>query len=775
MGASDENNAVVAADYEPRNVERGSRIVSVLRNKPMVILQLPRGNLEGVAPRALVLPHVLQQVITNRNYKVALEMMRQQKVDLNLLVDWNPGEFLSQGAEELLKQVTNVDHLNLFISSLRNENVTQTRHFLPDWFREEFGLPSSSDATSAFDFSTKVNQVCQKLRSIISDKARVGQALLLPVLSTFAKEDPPQLEAALSLIQQKAVEEDEHSRNRNKKPPLFSERAQSSIQYLAFLANYNLLFDTALGMYELDLARAVARNSQMDPKMYLPLLKQYREFPQFYSCYEIDMRLKRYPEALRNMVKSIQAQEEMQSATEVSAEGDSAPGREESGKLANSFHDALTLIKKQKLHRLGLELFHEKGQQREILLDLGDHLLNAGEAENALTIFLTMSEPMPSEQILRAAKKCQDWRTYLSYLLSTTETNDDDVQAKAREVAQEMASSVTAADLTRKRRVLSDAALILLDYCNDPSEAVDLFIQSELWSEGQRVAMLHGDPTLAQKCVDAAIAHAHATIEALPDRATTFVSTMERYSEVLKIRKEAYARGESELPGVSPMNDDAGSLFSAASQASHLTGASATSASSTGSSASYSSVISVSSTASSAFSLTGSEQTYRHKSKYNQIGQKVHKNQKRKKKKKKPKPNRVIPGSEKELETLQESLGILCLDASFMTSVSECIVFLIRSGQITVASDLYETYQSSLKKMRDCQESRMKKSREAREQQEQVNRREGIRPNAAEELLLSFVHPLETKVDNLVFEVLPSSVHRLFEYLPQELIQEDGY
>merc|ERR1712226_869192 len=202
-------------------------------------------------------------------------------------------------------------------------------------------------------------------------------------------------------------------------------------------------------------------------------------------------------------------------------------------------------------------------------------------------MFLTISEPAPSEQILRAAKKCQDWRTYFSYYLSMTsntisaegqdesqslalQLSSSSIQIKAKEVVEEMVSSVTAAQLSKKREVLSDAARIMLDYCNDSAEAVDILLQAELWSEGRRIAMLCGDDTLVQKCVEAAIVQARKNIENIPERTLTFLSNMERYIQVLKIRKEG----------------DAGSLFSAASQASHLTGASNTSSSSTSTSAS---------------------------------------------------------------------------------------------------------------------------------------------------------------------------------------------
>lgn len=45
-------------DESLRRVERGSRIVTAIPNDFRVILQMPRGNLETVCPRALVLARV---------------------------------------------------------------------------------------------------------------------------------------------------------------------------------------------------------------------------------------------------------------------------------------------------------------------------------------------------------------------------------------------------------------------------------------------------------------------------------------------------------------------------------------------------------------------------------------------------------------------------------------------------------------------------------------------------------------------------------------------
>ena len=64
--------------YEPRNVERGSQLVCIHPNQPTMVLQLPRGNLEGIHPRSLVLPHLMTLISSQQHYGEALRLMRKQ-------------------------------------------------------------------------------------------------------------------------------------------------------------------------------------------------------------------------------------------------------------------------------------------------------------------------------------------------------------------------------------------------------------------------------------------------------------------------------------------------------------------------------------------------------------------------------------------------------------------------------------------------------------------------------------------------------------------------
>ncbi|OEU20470.1 IKI3-domain-containing protein, partial [Fragilariopsis cylindrus CCMP1102] len=459
--------------YEPRSVEQGSRLVAILPQQPQMILQMPRGNLEGVYPRALVLRFVMSRIIRGE-YSETFRMMRKHKVDLNLIVDLHPKEFLESGISSFVKQVDVIDYLNLFVSNLQDYDVTESRFPVPTWLRGK-----SDKSKEWFDFSTKVNEVCRKARSVMIDIEKSGDKpnryYLLPILSTFAKENPPRLDEALSLIKDDALKVHSGKLSTN---PLFSETAQSSIRYLAFLAEYVLLFETALGMYDYDIARAVARNSQMDPKMYLPLLKRFNALPKFFSRYEVDMRLKRFDTALTNLYQS-----------------------------GNSFEDCMQLINDHKLYKLGLNLFRaDTDKTKTILIALGNSLMEEKRPSTALAVFLS-TDPPYIDGAIRAARGAHDWRCYFSLLDAEDNERSTDQEEyrieRRRQAAREIANEITTSNYSSKtkRKAYSDASRILMDYGDDLIGAVDCLITAECWSEGYRVANLHSRQDLTNKCI----------------------------------------------------------------------------------------------------------------------------------------------------------------------------------------------------------------------------------------------------------------------------------
>ena len=78
---------------------------------------MPRGNLEGIYPRITMIKEIVEDVEAKR-YGKAFKLLRQHKIDINLLYDVDPEKFL-ENISDFVEQVKQVDFLNLFINALQ--------------------------------------------------------------------------------------------------------------------------------------------------------------------------------------------------------------------------------------------------------------------------------------------------------------------------------------------------------------------------------------------------------------------------------------------------------------------------------------------------------------------------------------------------------------------------------------------------------------------------------------------------------------------------------
>lgn len=104
-------------DERVRAIERGARLVSVMPSSYAVVLQMPRGNLETIYPRALVVAGI-RKSINEKRYKTAFMACRNQRVDMNILHDHAPEQFMSN-VQLFIDQLKKVGHVDLFLSQLR--------------------------------------------------------------------------------------------------------------------------------------------------------------------------------------------------------------------------------------------------------------------------------------------------------------------------------------------------------------------------------------------------------------------------------------------------------------------------------------------------------------------------------------------------------------------------------------------------------------------------------------------------------------------------------
>lgn len=115
-------------DERCRSIERGARLVTAMPTNMSLVLQMPRGNLETIYPRAMVLAGV-RHLIEQQDYAAAFACCRTQRVDMNILFDHKPEQFLVNTGL-FIEQLADITYIDLFLSSLRYESAYTSR--LPD-------------------------------------------------------------------------------------------------------------------------------------------------------------------------------------------------------------------------------------------------------------------------------------------------------------------------------------------------------------------------------------------------------------------------------------------------------------------------------------------------------------------------------------------------------------------------------------------------------------------------------------------------------------------
>lgn len=267
-----------------RKIERGAKLVIAVPNDIRTIFQMPRGNLESIQPRPLALK-IIGEYLNSFKYHEAFDLMRKQRINLNLIHDHNPEKFI-QNIDIFLESIKNNSWLSLFISDLENADVTRTMYS---------SSYADKKSTVNYEIGNKVQKICDLIRIHLTHRPDADNKIL-PLLTAFVKKNTVQdLETALSLIKDLKVQESGGS-----KLPVASDEA---LKYLLYMVDVNHLFDVALGMYDFDLVLLVASKSQKDPKEYIPMLNELNEMDEDYRRFTINKHLKRFNKAIQSLVK----------------------------------------------------------------------------------------------------------------------------------------------------------------------------------------------------------------------------------------------------------------------------------------------------------------------------------------------------------------------------------------------------------------------------------------------------------------------------------------
>ncbi|KAJ1958693.1 putative elongator complex protein 1 [Linderina pennispora] len=469
--------AVSKYDETRRRVERGSTIVLASTVGDSVVFQMPRGNLETVRPRALVLSSV-RRLLDARSYKAALVLCRVNRIDMNVIFDHIPDKLIGDFAE-FVNQVNDPDLLNLFVSGLRDEDVTKSMYT---------GTKAAGSGVAAeFKVEGKTTKVCRALRPVLQDADAVRY--MPTILTTFMCQVPADIPSALKLL-----------------APLSTEERDSALTYLLFLSDVDRVYNAALGLYDLPLALLVAQRSQRDPREYLAALGKLNALPdEEYRRFKIDAQLARASKALEHLYQSYHS----------STEG--------SGFMSESdlWSEIVEFVSDNELYEEAIKLLNGQSRFSDICRLFGDHLVEKREFAQAASAYVLADA---RTQAVDAFIGSKEWREAMA--LAT-----DPASALSAQAVHDIA--VRASLVLAEHHMFMDAATVLLEYTEEDEDALELLVKGSHWAEALRQTQMRARTDLIETTVLPGIQTAYTSLlEDIEEIREAFDTKLARLTEV---------------------------------------------------------------------------------------------------------------------------------------------------------------------------------------------------------------------------------------------------
>ncbi|KAJ5907824.1 hypothetical protein N7495_000506 [Penicillium taxi] len=468
-------------DERCRSIERGSKLVSVMPSVFAVVLQASRGNLEIIYPRALVLAGI-RTFIDLKRYRSAFLACRSQMVDMNILHDYAPQQFM-ENIELFIEQVKKVEFIDDFLSRLSEDDVSQTL------YKDTLKISTNESAvaqpnkpnqtlTKPVTRTSKVNAICDAFLGVLQSRVETN---LQNLITAHVCKSPPDLEAGLGLVAELRV-----------RTP---DQADDAIQHMYFLTDSNRLYSHALGLYDLELTLLVAQQAQMDPREYLPFLRKLEQMPEGRRQFEIDNHLSRFTKALKHLF-TLGAHDEIQ-----------------------------TYVTKHVLYKEALEIYkYQPEQQRAITHLYADYLQGESKHKEAAIAYESLALYI---EAYKAYNLAHMWRESL-YCAMMASLSQEDLLAHINDLA---------ATLVDEDRDYVSAAIIYAEHLRDIVTAARLLCRGSKFADAARLLTLNGKQNLVEEIVDNGLAEAMGSMtDLLADCKSQLNAQVPRVHELRQLR-----------------------------------------------------------------------------------------------------------------------------------------------------------------------------------------------------------------------------------------------
>jgi len=427
MPLSSFHNSLPQQIAEPikRSLERGSVIVAHSLHLTSVVLQLPRGNLETIHPRSLVVFKV-RKLLDASLYADAFEIMRKHRINLNLIYDNSPNTFLNE-IKNFVSQIQSIERLNMFITDLKDENVVCTM------YKKFYADKLDEDGNYTVANINKVDTICNKL--IDHFNTLPIHQIIIPCITAHVKKSSPEIKEALIKVQ--SLKELVENPN---------DLISKAIRYLVILVDGNTLYKESLGTYDLELALMVAQASNDDPKEYMAFLNELSQMEENFRRYRIDIYIKQFNKALKHL-----------------------------SMCPDKFSNCLELIRKHELYSEALSIYPKNTDEGKQVVIMYSEYLVSKNLYNEAGVFLLRSK-LYERALACFFQTSTCWR----HVLTTAKLLKYD-NAKYSKLAIKVAEKLTDGNK------FVEAAEVYKDHLGLYKESVNCLIKAELWEKSLQV------------------------------------------------------------------------------------------------------------------------------------------------------------------------------------------------------------------------------------------------------------------------------------------------
>lgn len=475
-----------ANDERSRQIDRGSLLVCSCPTNKSVILQAPRGNLETIYPRLLVLSGI-RRAVRDRDWASAWRDAKVHRIDSNLLYDLDAELFLAE-VQSFVSGLGTSTELDLFLSTLREDDVTKTMYI--DTLLQDGNISVHKPNPQ------KVNTICDAVLACLTKHCR--ETHLSSILTAHLCKTPRDYDAALHLVTSLTD----------------AGEKEDALTHMCFIADVNELYNQALGIYDLRLALAFAQKSpEKDPREYVPFLQGMQKLPQQRMRYTLNNHLKRYERALVSLL-------DMRGTDEVSDA---------------LWEECLAYTQKHELWSTALQhMRYSEDWLQKLLPYYAEYLIKSSDQSGAARIFELCGRLDRAADSYRSAGR---WREALYAARLSPDIDDEGVETLAEDLVSQLESTQRYAEAGRLCRDVPIA---------DIDRAIDFFCRAYDYTEALSLMTISHSPARTgrvQERIEKLIQprlreHMASQRELLAEMRTQLDSQVPRLREVRKRRRE---------------------------------------------------------------------------------------------------------------------------------------------------------------------------------------------------------------------------------------------